>query len=160
MPRLMPRLLLTVVFVLIGSVLCSAQETGVSTAASSTTSASNQQDSDILKLLEITKIQLEGEKEKGKLKDQQLAAKDTQLEAFKGLVAVRDEQIALLRSANQDRAAVNTGDARMLQACEQQLARSDAEIARLRNPGFFKSIFNTDTLFKVGLGYGLGQLNK
>jgi hypothetical protein len=159
MQRLMPNCLLIVAVVLIVSVRCSAQETSGSIAPSSTTSASKQ-DSEVLKLLEITKIQLEGEKEKVKLKDEQLAAKDIQIEAYKGLVNVREEQIALLRSANQDRQAVNTGDARMLASCETQLARADAEIHRLRYPSLLKQLFSPDTVFKVGVGFGLGRITK
>lgn len=130
-----------------------------STVTSSTTSANNQ-DSEILKLLEITKIQLEAEKEKSKLKDAQLAAKDTQIKAFEGLVSVRDEQIVLLRSANQDRATVNTGDARMLQSCELQLQKADREISRLRNPPFLKRIFSTEFLTGFGAGFGASSLRK
>lgn len=159
MLRLTLRLLLIAVLVQIGSVVCLSQVIAASTVTSSTTSANNQ-DSEILKLLEITKIQLEAEKEKSKLKDAQLAAKDTQIEAFKGLVAVRDEQIVLLRSANQDRATVNTGDARMLQSCELQLAKADAEIHRLRYPGFLRSLFDVRTISGAALGFAAGRLTK
>lgn len=157
--RLMLRNLLIAGLVLIGCVQCSAQTINGSTVASSSTSASSQ-DSEILKLLEITKIQLEAEKEKNKLKDAQLGAKDVQIEAYKGLVAVRDEQITLLRSANADRAAVNTGDARMLASCENILAKTEAELHRLRYPGLLRSLFDMKTITGGAVGFGIGRLSK
>lgn len=95
--------------------------------------------------------------EREKLLNDRLAAKDEVIKAKDGLIAIRDEQLALAKSANQDRLAVNTGDAVMLRACEQQLSRSDAEIARLRNPGFFRSVFDGRTLTGAIVGFGVGR---
>jgi hypothetical protein len=118
------------------------------------------QDSDTLKALEIALIRLKASEERGKLLEDRLAAKDTQIDAFKGLVEVKDQQITLLKSANADRQAVNTGDARMLQACEVQLSKADAEIARLRHPGFLRSIFDTRTMTGAIVGFGIGRTVK
>jgi len=79
------------------------------------------------------------------------------IRAKEGTIAVRDEQLALAKAANQDRATVITGDAAMLRACEMQLTRADAEIARLRSPGIFRSIFDTRTLTGAMVGFGLGR---
>lgn len=113
-----------------------------------------------MRLLEVTKIRLDAAEEKLKLKDDRLAAKDERIRNLEGTVALRDEQLKLALSANQDRQQVNTGDARMLAACERQLSNADAEINRLRNPGFLKSLFDPKTLFSAGVGYGIGRLQK
>jgi hypothetical protein len=123
-------------------------------------SVSPAQDSDTLRALEIALIRLKASEERGKLLEDRLAAKDTQIEAYKGLVEVKDEQITLLKSANQDRAALNTGDARMLQSCEQQLSRADAEIARLRSPSLFKRLFSAEFIGGAAVGYGVRSLQK
>lgn len=123
-------------------------------------SSQNVNDSDILKLLEITKIQRDAAVEKTKLLEDRLAAKDAIIEAQKGIIDVRDQQLALAKQVDANSLQIGALAKMQIQACEQQLAKADSEIARLRNPGFLRSVFNTDTLFKVGLGYGLGTLNK
>lgn len=130
------------------------------TPTSESSAVVNRQDDPIAKALEQAINRLAVAEEKNRLLEDRLAAKDTQIEAFKGLVAVRDEQITLLRSANQDRTAVNNGDARMLASCELQLSRADAEISRLRNPGFFRSVFDFRSLTGAFIGYGIGRVTK
>jgi hypothetical protein len=113
-----------------------------------------------LKALEIANIRLKAANDTIALLNDRIAAKDEIIKAKDGTIAVREEQLALAKSAGQDRAQVNTGDARMLQACEQQLARADSEIARLRNPPFFKKLFSTESLMGFGVGFGAASLKK
>jgi hypothetical protein len=135
-------------------------QTTSSTTVSESQKNHAQQDSETLKSLEIANIRLKAANETITLLQDRLKAKDATIEAREAEIALRKEQLENAKSANQDRAVVNTGDARLLQACEQQLARSDAEIARLRNPGFLRRFFNTDTFISFGAGYGIGQARK
>jgi hypothetical protein len=98
--------------------------------------------------------------EKNRLLEEQLKAKDDQLAAKNELLKVKDERIALMQANRTDQNAINTGDARMLAACEVQLSKAEARIHSLENPGFLKRAFNTDGLFKLSLGYGLGRVTK
>lgn len=118
------------------------------------------QDSEILKLLEKTKIERDAAVERNKLLEDRIAAKDEIIRAKDGTLAVREEQLQLAKDALTSRTQVNTGDARMLSACEVQLAKADARIYALENPGFLKTLFKPQTLFSFGAGYGVGKLTK
>jgi len=143
--------LLTVALVLSACVTCYAQTTSDTTAQRS--HASPAQDSETLKALEIANIRLAAANETIKLLNGRLSEKDAVIEAKEGTIATKDEVIALLKSANLDRAAVNTGDARVLEACNQQLAKAEARIYALEHPGLLKSIFDGRTLSGFGAGY-------
>jgi hypothetical protein len=110
--------------------------------------------------LEVALIRLKASEERNALLEDRLKAKDTVIEAKEGLIAVREEQIELLKEANLNRAQVNTGDARMLMACENIVAKQDAEIFRLRNPGFFRSLFDPKSITGAAVGFGIGRLTK
>jgi predicted nucleotidyltransferase len=146
-----------VVIVLSACVICSNAQTQGLTVAPSLPSA---QDSEILKLLEKTKLELDFALEKHKLYEARLQAKDTTIQNLEGAVKQRDEQLALALSANKDRAQVNTGDARILSMCEANLAKADARIYKLEHPGFLRSIFDYRTLSGAVVGYGIGQIKK
>lgn len=130
--------------------------TGTSTATSSTPNA----DSEILKLLEITKIQRDAAVEKNKLLEDRLVAKDAIIEAQKGIIDVRDQQLALAKTMDNNSQRIETIDQFRVEACQQQLLRADAEIARLRNPGFFRTLFDPKTLTGGLVGFGLGRATK
>lgn len=157
--KLTQRLPLIVVLVLAGFVPCYAQTTS-STTATGLQGNHAQQDSETLKALEIANIRLAAANETIKLLNDRLTAKDEIIKAKDGLLSVRDEQLALAKSAIQDRSAVNTGDARLLSACENQLAKADAEIHRLRYPGFLRSLFDTKTITGAAVGFGIGRVSK
>lgn len=123
-------------------------------------SSTSAQDSDILKLLEKTKLELDFANQKNKLLEDRLAAKDEIIKAKDGTIAVRDEQLQLAKDALTARTQVNTGDARILQACENQLAKAEARINSLEHPGFIKSLFDARTLSGAFMGYGIGRLTK
>lgn len=123
-------------------------------------SAKPAQDNETLRALEVANIRLAAANETIKLLNDRLTAKDTIIEAKDGLISLRNEQLALAKDALKDRTQVNTGDAVLLQACNQQLSRADAEIARLRNPSFLKQVFDTRTLTGGLFGFGIGRLSK
>lgn len=124
------------------------------------TSASSAQDDPVAKALEQAINRLALAEEKNRLLEDRLKAKDAIILGWEGVVKIRDQQLELALSANRDRATVNTGDARMLQSCELQLAKADAEIHRLRYPGFLRSLFDVKTISGAALGYGIGRLSK
>lgn len=148
--------LFLVAFVLIACVKSSAQETGTSTATLSSQSA----DSEILKLLEITKIQRDAAVEKTKLLEDRLAAKDAIIEAQKGIIDVRDQQLALAKRIDNNSLEISAVAKEQIRACELQLSRADSEIARLRNPGFFRSIFDSRSIVGAAIGFGVGRVTK
>jgi len=158
MRKLMPRLLLTVGLALSASVICSAQQIGSSTATSSSASAQN--DSELLKLLEVTKIRLDAAEQKAKLLEDRIAAKDSTIVAKDETISLLNERLTLAKATRADLTAISTGDARMLASCEQQLAKADAEIHRLRFPGFFRSVFDFRSITGVAVGYGIGRVSK
>lgn len=152
MKKLRPSSLLIVALVLSASATCYAQTTSSTTAEQS--HASPAQDSETLKALEIANIRLAAANETIKLLNDRLAEKDAVIQAKEGTIAVKDEMISLLKSANQDRATVNTGDARILEMCNVQLGRAEARIFKLEHPGLLRSIFDPRALTGFGLGYG------
>jgi len=115
-------------------------------------------DSETLKALEIANIRLSAANEKIGLLEQRILEKDQVIGALEGKDAVKTEMIDLLKSANKDRAFVNNGDARMLVACNEQLAKSEARIFKLEHPGLLKSIFDTRSATGFMMGYGAGRL--
>lgn len=129
-------------------------------AFTASVNAQTVQDDPVAKALEQAVARLALAEEKNRLLEDRLKAKDATILGLEGVVKVRDQQLELALSANKDRAVVNTGDARMLQACENQLAKADREISRLRNPGFFRSIFDPKVITGAALGFGVGRLTK
>lgn len=154
--------LLTVLFVQVGR----AQNSQVynhlseSTATPTLEKSVVSQDDPVAKALEQAINRLAVAEEKNRLLEARIQAKDATIQALEGTIVVRDQQIALVKSANQDRIQVNTGDARMLQACELQLAKADARIASLERPGFLKSLFDFRTISGAAAGYAFGRLTK
>lgn len=151
--------LLIVVFVLSACAVSYSQTTS-STTVSESQKNHAQQDSETLKALEIANIRLKAANEQIGLLNDRLLAKDEIIKAKEGTIAVREEQIALLRSANQDRAGANAIDQFRVEACQQQLSKADAEIARLRNPGFLKSLFDVKSISGAVVGFSVGRLTK
>ena len=117
-----------------------------------------QGDSQTLKALEIANIRLSAANETIALLNERLKEKDAVIGALEGKDAVKTEMIDLLKSANKDRAFVNNGDARMLEACNQQLLKSEARIFKLEHPGILKSIFDVKSATGFMMGYGAGRL--
>lgn len=121
------------------------------------TSGSSAQDDPIAKALEQAVNRLAVAEEKNRLLEDRLAAKDEIIRAKDGTIAIRDEQLALAKSANQDRAAVNVGDLGLLNECKNQLAKADAEIYNLRNPGLLRELFAPKEVLKIGGAFFLGR---
>lgn len=110
-----------------------------------------------MKLLEVTKIQRDAAVEKNKLYEDRLAAKDAIIEAQKGIIDVRDQQLTLAKKADTNSQRIESIDQVRVEACRNQLAKADAEIHRLRNPGFFASLFDKRTLSGAIVGFGVGR---
>lgn len=121
-------------------------------------SASAQSDDPTLKALEQATNRLAVAEETNRLLREQLAAKDDRIAAKDAVIATKDEQIALLKSANKDRAGVATIDQFRVEACQAQLSKADAEIRRLRYPSFLERLFKPDTIIAGIAGYGFGKL--
>lgn len=118
----------------------------------------NAQDSELLKLLEITKIQRDAAVEKNKLYEDRLAAKDAIIEAQKGIIDVRDQQLVLAKRVDVNSQQINTIEKEQIRACEQQLAKADAEIFNLRNPGLLRELFAPKELLKISGAFFLGRM--
>lgn len=118
------------------------------------------QDDPIAKALEQTANRLAVAEEKNRLLEEQLKAKDAQIAAKDAKIELREEQLALSKSAGQDRAQVNTIDQFRVEACQTQLAKADAEIYRLKNPGFLRSLFDPKTFMSGAVGFGIGYSMK
>lgn len=119
-----------------------------------------QQDSEVLKALEIANIRLQAANTTIALLNDRLTAKDTIISAKDGLIDVTKQQLQLALDANKDRQGINTIDQFRVEACQQQLEKADQEISRLRNPGFFRQLFSPQTLGGIVLGYGAGRISK
>lgn len=122
-----------------------------------TSKAQTPQDDPVAKALEQAINRLAVAEEKNRLLEDRLAAKDAIITAKDGIIAVRDQQLELALSANKDRAGANVIDAFRVEACQQQLAKADAEIARLRNPGFLRSLFDVKSITGAVVGFGIGR---
>lgn len=135
----------------------SARSDRPSSLTATNTNASFAQDDPVAKALEQAINRLAVAEEKNRLLEDRLAAKDAIITAKDGVIAVRDQQLELALSANKDRAGANVIDAFRVEACQQQLAKADAEIARLRNPGFLKSLFDVKSISGAVVGFGIGR---
>lgn len=122
--------------------------------------AASVQDDPIAKVIDQLTFRAVTAEEMVRLKDEQLKAKDERIVALTERLGVKDEIIATLKSIDTKSTAVISGDARMLERCEMQLSRADAEINRLRNPSFFSRLFKPDTLTAGALGFGAGRLSR
>jgi len=118
------------------------------------------QDDPVAKALEQAINRLAVAEEKNRLLEEQLKAKDDRIAAKDERIVNLTERIELMKANRTDSNTIVTGDARMLSACETQLAKADAEIHRLRYPGFFRSIFDTRTMTGALVGFGVGRLTK
>lgn len=113
------------------------------------------QDDPIAKALEQAVNRLAVADETIKLLNERLAAKDAIIQAKDGTIAVRDEQLALVRSANTDRRAIDDSQRERLMDAKEQLAKADARIHQLEHPGFLRSLFDPRTAYGAIAGYGM-----
>lgn len=86
----------------------------------------------------------------GRLKD-----KDQTIGAHLKTIEVLEKQFGKSQENRTDAEKVFTGDARMLEAANGVIAEQKAEIAKLRNPGWFASIFDKRTFGGGIIGFGL-----
>lgn len=124
---------------------------------SSGNSAVNKQDDPTAKALEQAINRLAVAEEKNRLLEEQLKAKDDRLAAKDDRIQNLNDRIVFMTANRSDANTIVTGDARMLVSCENQLAKADAELHRLRYPGFLRSIFDTKTITGAAVGFGIGR---
>jgi hypothetical protein len=72
-------------------------------------------------------------------------------------IATLKEQKQDLLSANKDRRDAGTIDQVRVEACQNQLAKADAEIYRLRHPGLLSSLFDKRSLSGAIVGFAIGR---
>lgn len=116
------------------------------------------QDDPTAKALEQAVNRLAVAEEKNRLLEEQLKAKDDRIAAKDDRILNLQERINLMQQNRGDLNTVVSGDARMLASCENTLAAANAEIHRLRYPGFFRSIFDVKTVTGAIVGYGAGKI--
>jgi len=73
------------------------------------------------------------------------------------VIVFRDQQLTLAKKADTNSQRIESIDQVRVEACQNQLAKADAEIGRLRNPGFFASLFDKRTLSGAIVGFGVGR---
>jgi replication fork clamp-binding protein CrfC len=117
----------------------------------------NHQDDPVAKALEQAVNRLAVAEETNRLLEDRLAAKDSRIMNLMGVIAVRDEQLKLAQESRTDLGTVASIDQVRIEACQQQLAKADAEIHRLRHPGFLKSIFDPKVITSAMGGYLVGR---
>lgn len=168
-PRRRPRLRLllqtSLLIVLSGPIVLarSSQDLNHPSGSTATPTKGNSvatQDDPIAKALEQAINRLAVAEEKNRLLEEQLKAKDDRISAKDERIQNLTDRIELMRANRTDTNTIITGDARMLEACNQQLSKAEARIYKLENPSFLKRAFNTDGLFKFAVGYGAGRLSK
>lgn len=115
-------------------------------------------DSNTLKALEITNIRLDAANKTIELLNQRIADKDALIEAQRGLIATREDQLAKATKIDTNSQQIQTIDQVRVEACQSQLAKADAEIHRLRYPGLLSSIFDKRTAYGAIAGFTIGRL--
>lgn len=98
--------------------------------------------------------------EKNRLLEDRLVAKDEIIKAKDGVISIREEQLRLSQENNKDRGQIISIDTVRLSDCQLQLSKADAEINRLRYPGFFRSIFDPKVITSSAIGFGLGRVTR
>lgn len=95
---------------------------------------------------------------KVELYEEKLKAKDERIEALQMQIAVLKEQKGDLQGANQERREARTIDLERIADRDILIAKQDAEIQRLRHPGFFASLFDKRTIYGGIAGFGACKL--
>lgn len=121
-------------------------------------------DSETAKQLQIALIQLGASEAREELLKQRIAEKDITIKAVEDGRAQRDIIIEQMKANRADADAnradsnrIDTGDQRMLVACNEQLSKAEGRIRFLEHPPILARIFNPDVLLAGGLGFGLGR---
>ena len=152
--------LLFVLIVLSGFATVSGQTMSPTTAPPLLVKPVEAQDSDTLKALEIALIRLKAANDTILLLNDRLVAKDEIIKAKDGTISILEKQKELAEKIDKNGERIATIDQFRVEACQQQLEKSDREIARLRHPGFFRSVFDPRTLTGAMIGFGIGKVAK
>jgi hypothetical protein len=121
---------------------------------SATPPSRTNQDDDVFKKLEQAADRLSLAEAMNELLREKLIAKDDRISAKETEIELLKQQKSELLSATNDRRAAGNLDAERLADAKAIIAKQDAEIARLRNPGFFASLFDKRTIYGFVGGYG------
>jgi hypothetical protein len=116
------------------------------------------QDDPVLKALNEMTARAIAAEAKNELYEGRLKDKDQIIEAWRGRAELDEKQLALSLENRADAAKIFTGDARLLEQANQVIAEQKAEIAKLRNPGLFASIFDRRTAYGGMVGYAACKL--
>lgn len=92
------------------------------------------------------------------MQKERLKEKDVTIKALEDGRDQRDIQIKAFNERRDVSNAVDTGDARMLARCDQQVAKAEARIETLEHPNWALRLFNPDVLAAGAVGFGLGRL--
>jgi hypothetical protein len=138
-------------------VTCYGQESATLIVEKSHASPVQKKDSETLKELEIALIKLDAAEQREKLLNQRLGEKDTIIQAREDTIAAKNEVIDLLKANRQDSDKIDTGDQRMLVACNEQLGKAENRIKFLENPPILARLFNPDVIISGIVGYGIGK---
>lgn len=95
---------------------------------------------------------------KVELLTEQLKVKDGRIADKDEVIKILKEQKAEALSATKDRRDAGNIDAERLADAKAIIAKQDAEINRLRNPGFLSQLFDRRTIYGAVGGYGLCKL--
>lgn len=125
---------------------------------------SSQAPQDDLKTIALLTARVKELTEQLAAKDQQLAASNGERDTWHRLADIERERGDFYAEASKLRRDAGGISDQIVEQYKQQLARADseierqrAEINRLRNPGFFRRVFNPDTAFKVLGGVAIGR---
>lgn len=121
-------------------------------------SSAVQGDDPVLKALNEMTARAIAAESKVELYEGRLKDKDQIIEAWKGRAELDEKQLTLSLENRADAGKVFTGDARMLEQANMVIAKQDAEIAKLRHPGLFASIFDTRSAYGFLSGFGVCKL--
>lgn len=95
---------------------------------------------------------------KVELYEEKLLAKDDRINLLNLQIETLKQQKADALAANRDRRDAGNIDAERLADAKGIIAKQDAEISKLRNPGLFASIFDMRTAYGGIVGFGLCRL--
>lgn len=95
---------------------------------------------------------------KVELYEEKLLAKDDRINFLNLQIETLKQQKADALAANKDRRDAGNIDAERLSDAKVIIGKQDAEIARLRNPGFFASLIDKRTIYGGIAGFGLCKL--
>jgi len=103
--------------------------------------------------LKVLRVEVSGLREQLRMKDELIAMQARSL-------AEKAEIIGFWKDAATARKEAISIDSRIEQIQSAQLVECKLEVSRLRNPGFFRSLFSRETITGAVVGYGVGRVQR